>query len=146
MCLHMQKLHSRCLLKIQVTYDLGKDQRPSPRHGKTGVYEWEHFTVKSERDNFALGIGKQIQGQDEGHRNDPLDRHNGKPFATEDKWFKWYQNGCAQDYKAGWWYSNCFDICLNCLRDRALWKKTGLLYDGEYETPTESIMWMKRVD
>jgi len=150
--LGLQKMHDQTKegswnLKIQVTYDLGRDQKPSPRHGQTGVYEWEHFRVKSEQHHFALGIGKQIQGRDKGlHNINPMSRHNGKPFTTEDKYVKYYQMGCAQDFKGGWWFSHCFDICPNCSRDRAITRKMALLYDGEYDIPSESVMWMKKVD
>ncbi|XP_065358889.1 ficolin-2-like [Calliphora vicina] len=66
---------------------------------------YEEFKVGAESEEFKLNVAKYS-----GTAGDSLSWHNDCTFSTRDFGKK---TDCAQGYRGGWWYNNCFNSNLN---------------------------------
>jgi len=144
--LGLKKMHDltkdgRWKLKIEITYDRDEDGNPSSRRGKIGIGVWDNFYVASEEHHFRLDIGSLLEKENMGI-DDPMQLHNGKIFSTVDQP---ESSQCAEAYGGGWWFVPCYHFCGNCqiIKDSTIWYY-GLVYDGTWETPSDSAMWIKQ--
>ena len=114
-----------------------------PRAGFSGVGYWENFRVADETESFKLTIGRQIRADNMDER-DPLTQ-DGRSFSTKDRDNDQSRSNCADDYNSGWWYDNCFKVCLNCEGKTIRQRKVPNWYDGKnILLLSESAMWIKR--
>ncbi|GFS19228.1 tenascin-R [Elysia marginata] len=78
-------------------------------NGKSAFAHYDKFSVASERNNYALTLGKYA-----GTAGDALARHKGMPFSTFDKENDRHSDiNCARRYIGAWWYKDCHDANLN---------------------------------
>ncbi|XP_054088937.1 ficolin-2-like [Zeugodacus cucurbitae] len=71
---------------------------------------YDSFAVGGENEKYALNI----LGKYSGSASDSLiGTHDGQKFSTYDQDNDNSTLNCAEDYKAGWWYNDCYDSNLN---------------------------------
>lgn len=70
--------------------------------------EYESFYLNPESDKFRLTISAFTRGT----LNDSFNTQNSMPFATRDKDTV---SGCSKSIRAGWWFKNCYNLCLTCV-------------------------------
>lgn len=102
------------------------------------VAEYEKFRIDNERNKYKLElkrylIKKSTVGDSFNDNSNNMQGHNNMPFSTfdSDNDMRFYDN-CAQIFKSGWWFNDCFQTNLN-----------GLYYQYskalKYTNETESI-------
>ncbi|XP_012935327.1 ryncolin-1-like [Aplysia californica] len=99
-----------------------------PFKGKNYTFTYFPFRVAPLQNNFRLGLGS--------HRVDDFYRvHNGAVFST---WDNDNSGGCSKnDYKTGWWFVRCHQVCLNGVWRSTEWAKMIVWESitGNYEGP-----------
>ncbi|XP_062134482.1 fibrinogen C domain-containing protein 1-like [Drosophila sulfurigaster albostrigata] len=71
-------------------------------------------------DNFYIGDEEEFYkiksiGRYSGNVGDALSNHFGSKFSTSDRDNDVSSNHCGQQYKSGWWFTNCYTSNLNGL-------------------------------
>ncbi|XP_053260465.1 fibrinogen-like protein 1 isoform X3 [Podarcis raffonei] len=99
--------------------------------------QYENFKVGDEQSSYKMNCG-----QYSGTAGDSLTggfhpevkwwaNHQGMKFSTKDRDNDNYEENCAEEDKAGWWFNRCHSANLN-----------GLYYDGPYSAATDNgIVW-----
>ncbi|GFS19225.1 tenascin-R [Elysia marginata] len=77
-------------------------------NGKSAFAHYDKFSVASERNNYALTLGKYA-----GTAGDALSEHQGMAFSTFDKDNDKSSTSCARAHLGGWWYRSCHQSNLN---------------------------------
>ncbi len=72
------------------------------------MIEYDSFLIGPASEKFKLMVGKKVSGSLE----DKLSYHNGREFSTYDKFSTIIH--CGRDYNGGWWFGECYDMCLTC--------------------------------
>ena len=83
------------------------------------IAEYEYFRVDDEKNKYKLMLGgyrKSVSnaGDSFGDELSAEQSHNGMSFSTydNDNDMRFYDN-CAQLFKSGWWFNQCFNSNLN---------------------------------
>ncbi|XP_046846856.1 ryncolin-1-like [Xenia sp. Carnegie-2017] len=93
--------------------------------GNKRYAEYDHFSVKNEKQKYELKIGKYS-----GTAKDSLGLHNGMKFTTKDSDNDKSSGNCAASYKGAWWYENCHHSNLN-----------GLYKLGKHSSYADGVNW-----
>lgn len=72
------------------------------------MIEYDSFLIGPASEKFKLMVGKKVFGSLE----DRLSNHNLREFSTYDKIST--TKHCGLVYNGGWWFGECYDICLTC--------------------------------
>ena len=89
---------------------------------------YSQFSIAQESQNYQLKLSGYSPSSTVG---DSLSFHNGQSFSTPEK-----DNdaalvtNCAQVYKAGWWFKNCYNANLN-----------GVYRNVAYDTNNNGVQW-----
>ena len=78
--------------------------------GDTAYAVYDSFNVGNASTNYRLTIGTYS-----GAAGDSLSRHNNMAFSTKDRDNDNGSRDCANEFKGGWWYNNCYYSNLNGL-------------------------------
>uniref|UniRef100_A0ABM5GIF3 Fibrinogen-like protein 1 n=1 Tax=Pogona vitticeps TaxID=103695 RepID=A0ABM5GIF3_9SAUR len=99
--------------------------------------QYENFWVADEQNSYTMNCG-----QYSGTAGDSLTggfhpevkwwaNHQGMKFSTKDRDNDNYEENCAEEDRAGWWFNRCHSANLN-----------GLYYNGPYSATTDNgIVW-----
>lgn len=86
---------------------------------ETYLAEYDLFRVDDEKSKYKLKLGAYRKeasnaGDSFGDELNEEQSHNGMPFSTydNDNDMRFYDN-CAQLFKSGWWFNQCFNSNLN---------------------------------
>ncbi|KAK3082657.1 hypothetical protein FSP39_001644 [Pinctada imbricata] len=114
--LHILTMKGNCTLRADVV----------TRGGDPGYAVYQNFSVGPESEAYKLRIGKYSGTAGE----NGLYFHNGMDFSTPDRDNDLYKTNCASNFKAGFWYKNCFRVNLNAPYGGSafywnVWKKSG---------------------
>uniref|UniRef100_A0A8D2LVL4 Fibrinogen-like protein 1 n=1 Tax=Varanus komodoensis TaxID=61221 RepID=A0A8D2LVL4_VARKO len=105
--------------------------------GEQRFAQYENFQVADAQSSYMMSCG-----QYHGTAGDSLTggfhpevkwwaNHQGMKFSTKDRDNDNYENNCAEEDKAGWWFNRCHSANLN-----------GLYYNGPYSATTDNgIVW-----
>nr|XP_003221685.1 PREDICTED: fibrinogen-like protein 1 isoform X2 [Anolis carolinensis] len=105
--------------------------------GEQRFAQYENFQVADEQSSYTMNCGRYS-----GTAGDSLTggfhpevkwwaNHQGMKFSTKDRDNDNYENNCAEEDNAGWWFNRCHSANLN-----------GLYYDGPYSAATDNgIVW-----
>ena len=136
-------------LKVRVKWDTNRgtwdgQKYPTTADSRADTYgesEWDDFQVGSEATNYQLRIGNQLSKNN--WEGDPFHSRNldGMQFTTQDRDHdRWSGVNCASLTNGGWWYNNCYWICLTCNRPYFA------IHDGiKTRLPSLAEMWIKKV-
>ena len=100
----MSLLTQRTRMELRVEMSNGDQDRD--------VFEYEYFLVGSEADRFRLKISQLALSSP---NTDLFAYHNNMYFTTRDKDNDNYSLNCASVKSGGWWFNNCYYICLTCI-------------------------------
>ena len=83
--------------------------------GETAYAAYDTFAVGDAASNYTLSVGEYSgdAGDSLKYTNNVDYMHNGMPFSTLDRDNDDWSGNCANKYKGGWWYNNCFAANLN---------------------------------
>ncbi|XP_043844270.1 ficolin-2-like [Dromiciops gliroides] len=79
--------------------------------GNHSFAKYRSFQIAAEDENYRLILGDFVEGD----AGDSLTYHNNHPFSTKDRDNDRREGNCARDYRAAWWYGNCYLSNLNGL-------------------------------
>ncbi|XP_011187131.1 ryncolin-1-like [Zeugodacus cucurbitae] len=80
------------------------------RHnGKEYYAKYTQFVIAEESESYAL---KKL-GNYRGNNGDAFGRHVGMKFSTYDRDNDIDIRNCAEEFKGGWWFLNCYNYYLN---------------------------------
>ncbi len=103
---------------------------------RVDMEDFEENTAYAKYRTFAIGDSTakyilSVSGYS-GTAGDSLagGRHDGHPFSTKDEDNDIWSDHCAQVYKGGWWYDNCYRSNLN-----------GLYLRGHHSTYGTGVNW-----
>ena len=85
-------------------------------NGATAHSSYDSFTISNATTKYTLSVGKYSGNGGDSLKNtgnDGIYNHNGMPFSTYDQDNDRDPNNCAQEFKGGWWYNNCYTANLN---------------------------------
>lgn len=103
---HMSLLTQRTKMELRVEMTNSVEDRD--------VYEYEYFLVGSEADKFRLRISQLDLSSP---TTDQFKGHNSMYFTTKDKDNdNDFTLNCATYFGGGWWFNNCYTICLTCTK------------------------------
>jgi hypothetical protein len=83
------------------------------------VAEYDWFRVEDEKSKYKLRLGEYKReasnaGDSLGDELNAEQSHNGMQFSTFDSDNdQRFHDNCAQLFKSGWWFNNCFNANLN---------------------------------
>src|SRR6218665_3815789 len=81
--------------------------------------DYKTFSLDSESNKYALHLSGFSGDAGDSLTNTsvaPKWYHGGMSFSTWDNDNdRVPTNNCAQQYRAGWWFNNCYNSCLTCL-------------------------------
>lgn len=81
--------------------------------GKKSFAVYNYFRVDGLKHNYKLHISG-YWGNAGDSMTSPWETHDGMPFSTKDQDNDArYYDSCAEHYKGGWWFNNCFEAHLN---------------------------------
>ena len=93
--------------------------------GERRYAAYTRFSVGSDSEGYRLSISGYS-----GTAGDSLSNHNGTRFSTTDNDQDIGDDNCAQFFKGGWWFSDCYESFLN-----------GRYLHGEHDDKGGSINW-----
>ena len=95
--------------------------------GNSRYAQYTTFSVGDSESNYNLSVSGYS-----GNAGDSFGHHNGDQFSTRDREndILWSGN-CAQGFKGGWWYNNCYYANLN-----------GLYYGGAHSSNGDGVAWL----
>lgn len=74
---------------------------------------YNYFRIGNETENYKLHV-RGYHGNAGDSMTSVRDNHNGNMFSTHDRDNdRRGYNNCAQHFRGGWWYSDCYDSNLN---------------------------------
>ena len=73
--------------------------------------EYETFHINPESDGYKLSVGKMIYGDVTEYFGE---YHNDLKFSTYDSDNDADSANCAAQSGGGWWFKNCYFVCLTC--------------------------------
>ncbi|XP_021379384.1 angiopoietin-related protein 7-like [Mizuhopecten yessoensis] len=77
--------------------------------GDAAYAQYSTFRVENETEKYRL----TISGFSGDVKQNNMATHNGMSFSTYDRDNDLGSRHCAEKYKGGWWYNNCYDANLN---------------------------------
>ncbi|KAH9525863.1 Angiopoietin- protein 1 [Bulinus truncatus] len=81
--------------------------------GKKYYAVYNYFRVDSLKHNYRLHISG-YHGNAGDAMTSPWETHDNMPFSTKDQDNDGrFYDSCAEHYKGGWWFNNCFEAHLN---------------------------------
>ena len=90
---------------------------------------YDRFSIDSERKYYTLDLGFKIDG----NTPDTFSSHNLLKFTTYDvdNDSNLFLN-CAKSYSAGWWFANCYSMCLTCSGDSGVFDNIKMMIKPNY--------------